>query len=108
MAKGATTQDVIAALRGSNLQAGEIVAQSIEADEISINGKDVATQEYVANAVKYGIDEMSIDQGYNDRVVIDTTMIGGGGNTQSIMAATTTRAGVMSSTDKAKLDSISP
>ena len=104
VAKGATTQDVIAALRGSNLQLGELVAQSIEADEITVNGNDVATQEYV----KYGIDEVSIDQSYSDRVRVETTMIGGGGSSQSIYAATPTSAGVMSAEDKAKLDSLSP
>ena len=108
VAKGATTQEVITALRGSNLQLGELVAQSIDADEITVDGKDVATEEYVTNAIRYGIDEISIDQTGTDRVNIETTMIGGGGSSQSIYAATPTSAGVMSAEDKAKLDSLSP
>ena len=106
VAKGATTQEVITALRGSNLQLGELVAQSIEADEITVDGKDVATEEYVGNYIRFGIDEISIDQTGTDRVNIETTMIGGGGSSQSILAATSTRAGVMTATDKANLDSL--
>ena len=75
---------------------------------VKIGGKDVATQEYVTNAVKYGIDEVAIDQTATDRVRIETTMIGGGGSSSSILSATSTRAGVMTATDKAKLDSLSP
>lgn len=106
VAKGATTQEVITALRGSNLQLGELVAQSIDADEITVDGKDVATEEYVTNAIRYGIDEVSIDQTGTDRVNIETTMIGGGGSSSSILSATSTRAGVMTAADKAKLDAI--
>jgi len=53
----------------------------------------------------YAIDEVSVDQGYTDRVVIETTLAGGGGNTQPIMAASPTVAGMMSAADKAKLES---
>lgn len=55
--------------------------------------------------LNYAIDEVSVDQGYTDRVVIDTTLAGGGGNTQPIMAASPTMAGMMSATDKSKLES---
>lgn len=55
--------------------------------------------------LNYAIDEVSVDQGYTDRVVIDTTLAGGGGNTQPIMAASPTIAGMMSATDKSKLES---
>lgn len=108
VAKGATTQDVIAALRGSNLQAGEIVAQSIEADEITVDGKDVATEEYVGNYTKYAIDSIDIDQTGTTQVNVEYTFTGGGGGAVNILPATSTRAGAMSAADKTKLDSISP
>lgn len=108
VAKGATTQDVIAALRGSNLQVGEIVAQSIDADEITVDGKDVATEEYVGNYTKYAIDSIDIDQTGTTQVNVEYTFTGGGGGAVNILPATSTRAGAMSAADKAKLDSISP
>lgn len=113
--RGATAEEVVAALEDGQLQVGRLdVANDVTASDvyvsgsIKIGGKDVATQEYVSNAVKYGIDEVAIDQTATDRVRIETTMIGGGGSSSSILSATSTRAGVMTATDKAKLDSLSP
>ncbi len=111
--RGATAEEVVAALEGGQLQVGRLdVANDVTASDVYVSGsvkignKDVATQEYVTNAVRYGIDAVDIDQTYNDKVNIETTMLGGGGSSSSILAATSTRAGVMSAVDKAKLDSI--
>lgn len=111
--RGATAAEVVEAIEGGQLQIGRLdVDDDITASDIyvtgsiKIGGKNVATQDYVSNVVKYGLDEVSIDQSYSDRVRIDTTMIGGGGSSQSIYAATPTTAGVMSAADKTKLDAI--
>lgn len=112
--RGATAAEVVEAIEGGQLQLGrldvdyDIRASEIYANTIKLNGEDVATKKDVNDAVKYGIDEVSIDQSYSDRVRVETTMIGGGGSSQSIYAATPTSAGVMSAEDKAKLDSLSP
>ena len=112
--RGATAAEVVEAIEGGQLQLGrldvdyDIRASEIYANTIKLNGEDVATKKDVNDAVKYGIDEVSIDQSYSDRVRIETTMIGGGGSSQSIYAATPTSAGVMTAADKTKLDSISP
>ena len=105
VARGATAEEVVEVIEGGQLQLGRLdVDDDIQAGAVYVNGVPVAT----TNDIRYGIDEISIDQTGTDRVNIETTMIGGGGSSQSILAATSTRAGVMSATDKAKLDSISP
>lgn len=102
--RGATAEEVAAAIEGGQLQLGRLdVDDDIQAGSIYINGVPVAT----TNDIKYGIDEVSIDQTGIDRVNIETTMIGGGGSSSSILSATSSRAGVMSAADKIKLDSLS-
>lgn len=103
--RGATAEEVVESIEGGQLQLGRLdVDDDIQAGAVYVNGVPVAT----TNDIKYGIDEVSIDQTGIDRVNIETTMIGGGGSSSSILAATSTRAGVMSAADKTKLDSISP
>ena len=101
--RGATAEEVVESIEGGQLQLGRLdVDDDIQAGAVYVNGVPVAT----TNDIRYGIDEISIDQTGTDRVNIETTMIGGGGSSQSILAATSTRAGVMSAADKANLDSL--
>ena len=103
VARGATAEEVVEVIEGGQLQLGRLdVDDDIQAGAVYVNGVPVAT----TNDIRYGIDEISIDQTGTDRVNIETTMIGGGGSSQSILAATSTRAGVMSAADKANLDSL--
>lgn len=103
--RGATAEEVVESIEGGQLQLGRLdVDDDIQAGAIYVNNVPVAT----TNDIRYGIDEVSIDQTGTDRVNIETTMIGGGGSSSSILSATSTRAGVMTATDKAKLDSIFP
>lgn len=101
--RGATAEEVVEVIEGGQLQLGRLdVDDDIQAGAVYVNGVPVAT----TNDIRYGIDEISIDQTGTDRVNIETTMIGGGGSSQSILAATSSRAGVMSAADKANLDSL--
>lgn len=100
--------DVANALANSQVQvsrldvANDIQAKDINAtDSLKLNGKDVLTED------SQRVTDVTIDQTYDDKVVLSWDGEGSvGGRDETILAATSTKAGVMSAADKSALDAV--